>query len=68
MGTSINKLEIDLAEKEGYSVEEGSASAVGQSLKRDVFALLEGLLKPVVDSNKRLLRLYTMQVFCVLIM
>ena len=66
MGTSINKLEIDLAEKEGCSVEEGSAS-VGQSLKCRVFALLEGLLKPVVGSNKRLLRWYTMQVVSVLI-
>ena len=55
-----------MAEKEGCSVEEGSAS-VGQSLKSRVFALLEGLLKPVVGSNKRLLRWYTMQVVSVLI-
>ena len=56
-----------MAKKEGYSVEDRFAS-VGLSLNREVLALLERLPKPVVDSNKRLLRLYTMQVFCVLIM
>jgi len=67
VGTSTGKLEMDLAEKKGYSVEDGFAS-VGRSLNRDVLALRERLPKPVVDSNKRLLRLYTMQIFCVLIM
>ena len=66
VGTSTSKFEIDLAEKEGYSVEEGFAS-VGRSLNRDVLALLERLPKPVVDSNKRPLRWYAMQVFSVLI-